>query len=345
MNKRLVINIIGIVLCVLLFVMAVFLGVTSMTFYSGENQSAPNIFGYNIYIVKNNDFYQLKAGTAAMAQSVWPDEVYSGEIIIYRMGEGNAVKLGLVRTATLKEAVMSYEIENEFGDIMTLSQGQLVAKVTHTSEFLGGFICFATSPFGVMAIAFLPCLALIVFEIVRFIISRLPSPEVETIKKQEELPTFIPKKEREELSKKREREKAEKTVLAKEKKILTTDKSIAVSKSDEFTERMRQKKENEKAQQKSVEVPVPKSPEEVRDRPEFSSAARRRIEEDSKKLEEKKATEEAEKKPLKTEKPAPVIPDIAKNNEGEPAISQVFSDEKDKGYNIDDILADITRRK
>jgi 5'-3' exonuclease len=196
-----------------------------------------------------------------------------------------------------------------------------------------------------MAIAFLPCLALIVFEIVRFIISRLPSPEVETIKKQEELPTFIPKKEREELSKKREREKAEKTVLAKEKKILTTDKSIAVSKSDEFTERMRQKKENEKAQQKSVEVPVPKSPEEVRDRPEFSSAARRRIEEDSKKLEEKKATEEAEKKPLKTEKPAPVIPDIAKHNEGEPAISQVFSDEKDKGYNIDDILADITRRK
>ena len=48
---------------------------------------------------------------------------------------------------------------------------------------------------------------------------------------------------------------------------------------------------------------------------------------------------------MKTEKPAPVIPDIAKNNEGEPAISQVFSDEKDKGYNIDDILADITRRK
>ena len=87
--KKLIINIIGITLCVLLFVVAVFLGITSMAFYSGENQSAPNIFGYNIYIVKDHDFYQLKNGTAALAQTVWPDEVYSGEIIIYRMGEGN----------------------------------------------------------------------------------------------------------------------------------------------------------------------------------------------------------------------------------------------------------------
>lgn len=343
MNKRLVINIIGIVLCVLLFVLAVFLGITSMAFYSGENQSAPNIFGYNIYIVKNNDFYQLKNGTAAMAQTVWPDEVYSGEIIIYRMGEGNAVKLGVVRTATLKEAVMSYEIENEMGDILTLSQGQLVAKVTHFSDFLGGFIRFATSPFGVMAIAFLPCLALVIFELVRFIISKLPAPEVETVKKQEELPTFVSRRDREELIRKKEQEKEEKRVLAKEKKILSTDKGTSVSKSEEFTERMRQKKESqEKAQPKPT--PAVKNPSEVRDRPDFSAAARRRMEEDSKKAEEKRIAEE-EKKPPVIERPAPVIPDITKDTEGEPAISQVFSEEKDKGYNIDDILADITGRK
>ncbi len=344
MNKKLIINIIGITLCVLLFVVAVFLGITSMAFYSGENQSAPNIFGYNIYIVKDNDFYQLKSGTAALAQTVWPDEVYSGEIIIYRMGEGNAVKLGVVRKATLKEAVMSYEIENELGDSLTLSQGQLVAKVTHFSDFLGGFIRFATSPFGVMAIALLPCLALIIFELVRFIICRLPAPEVETVKKQEELPTFVSRKEQEELTRKREQEKEEKKALAKEKRVLSTDKSTAVSKSDEFTERMRQKKAQENAQKQSADVPAVKNPSEVRDRADFSAAARRRMEEDSKKAEEKAKAEE-EKKPPVIERPAPVIPDITKDTEGEPAISQVFSEEKDKGYNIDDILADITGRK
>lgn len=345
MNKRLIINIIGITLCVLLFVAAVFLGITSMAFYSGENQSAPNIFGYNIYIVKDHDFYQLKNGTAALAQTVWPDEVYSGEIIIYRMGEGNAVKLGVVREATLKEAVMSYEIENELGDSLTLSQGQLVAKVTHFSDFLGGFIRFATSPFGVMAIALLPCLALIIFELVRFIICRLPAPEVETVKKQEELPTFVSRKEQEELTRKREQEKEEKKALAKEKRVLSTDKSTAVSKSDEFTERMRQKKAQENAQKQSAEAPAVKNPSEVRDRADFSAAARRRMEEESKKAEEKAKAEKAEIESAKAERPAPVIPDITKDTEGEPAISQVFSEEKDKGYNIDDILADITRRK
>ena len=325
--------------------MAVFLGITSMTFYSGENQSAPNIFGYNIYIVKNNDFYQLKKGTAAIAETVWPDEVYSGEIIIYRMGEGDAVKLGLVRTATLKEAVMSYEIENEMGDILTLSQGQLVAKVTHFSDFLGGFIRFATSPFGVMAIAFLPCLALMIFELVRFIISKLPAPEVETVKKQEELPTFVSRRDREELIRKKEQEKEEKRALAKEKKILSTDKGTSVSKSEEFTERMRQKKESQdKVQTKHEPAPAIKNPSEVRDRPDFSAAARRRMEEDSKKAEEKAKAEE-EKKPPEIKKPAPVIPSIASSNEGGPAISQVFSEDKDKKYNIDDILADITGKK
>ncbi len=354
LNKKLVINIVGIALCVLLFVLAVFLGITSMTFFGGENQSAPNVFGYNVYIVKGSDFYQLKEGTAAIAKSVWPDEVYSGEIILYRFGEGNAVKLGKVNSATLKEAVMSYDIETELGDNIIISQGQLVAKVTHCSDFFGGVIRFATSPFGVMTIALLPCLALIVFELVRFIIGKLPSPEVETVKIQEETPTFIPNKEREVLFNKREQEKNEKKELAKEKRILSTSSTVSSSKSDEFTERLRQKSAAQsKPQPAAVRTPTPQNPAEVRDRPDFSAAARQRMEEDSRKAEQKRApapeikigTEEKPKPEVGKEaapRPAPVI---TVSKEGEPDISQVFADDHDKGYDIDDILADIANKK
>ncbi len=357
LNKRLVINIIGIALCVLLFVLAVFLGITSMTFFGGENQSAPNVFGYNVYIVKGGDFYQLKDGTAALAQSVWPDEVYSGEIILYRFGEGNAVRLGKVNSATLKEAVMSYDIETELGENIVLSQGQLVAKVTHCSDFFGSFIRFATSPFGVMTIAFLPCLALVVFELVRFIIGKLPSPEVETVKIQEETPTFIPNKEREELFNKREQEKVEKKELAREKKILSTSSTASSSKSDEFTERLRQKSAAQsKPQPAAVRTPTPQNPAEVRDRPDFSAAARQRMEEESKKAEQTKAPApeikhnalgkpKSEMKKETAPKPAPIIPPVTATKEGEPDISQVFADDQDKGYDIDDILADIASRK
>lgn len=357
MNKKIVLNIIGIVLCVLLFVMAVFLGVTSMTFYAGENQSAPNVFGYNVYIVKGGNFYQLQDGTAALAQSVWPDEISSGEVILYRMGEGSAVKLGKVNSATLKEAVMSYDIETEQGENIIISQGQLVAKVTHFSDFLGAFIRFATSPFGVMTIALLPCLALVIFELVRFIIGKLPSPEVETVKIQEETPSFIPKKEKEELSSRREQEKLEKRELAKEKKILSSSNTVSSSKNDEFTERLRQKTVTQnKSQPTPVRTPTPQNPVEVRDRPDFSAAARQRMEEDNKKAQQNKEAPEikltAQAQPPKTEvkketvnKPAPVIPAPKAEKDGTPDISQVFADDHDKGYDIEDILADIANKK
>lgn len=353
MNKKLIVNIIGIALCVILFIIAVFLGITSMTFFGGENQSAPNLFGYNVYIVKGSDFYQLKNGTAALAQTVWPDEVYSGEIILYRYGEGNAVKLGKVNSATLKEAVMSYDIETELGENIRLSQGQLVAKVTHFSDFWGGFIRFAVSPFGVMTIALLPCLALIVFELVRFIINRLPAPEVETVKIQDETPTFIPKKAKEELSYKREQEKSEKKELAKEKKILSTGGTASSSRSDEFTERLRQKTSIQNKPNSSVlRAPTPQNPSEVQDRPDFSAAARQRMAEDNKKAEQKKysapeiklSTEEKPRPETKKEIPA-TKPPVAVTKEGEPDISQVFADDHDKGYDIDDILADIANKK
>lgn len=353
LNKKLIVNIVGIALCVLLFIFAVFLGVTSMTFFGGENQSAPNVFGYNVYIVKGGDFYQLKSGTAALAQSVWPDEVYAGEIIIYRVGEGNAVKLGKVNSATIKEAVMSYDVETELGDSVILSQGQLVGKVTYCSDFWGGFISFATSPFGVMAMAILPCLALLVFELVRFIITKLPEPEVEIVRLQEESPTFILRKEKEELAQKRQQEMGEKRELAREKKILSTNNSATSSKSEEFTERLRQKVTiQSKAQTPVLRAPTPQNPAEVKDRADFSAAARQRMERDSRMAEQQaqsvRTPEEALQAQMNKEiprRPQLIIPPVTAEKDGSPNIAQVFSEEEDKGYGVDDILADLARRK
>lgn len=67
---------------------------------------------------------------------------------------------------------------------ITISQSQLVARVNYCSDFWGAVIGFAMSPFGVMAIAILPCIAIVAFEIVKFIMSKRPVPQVETVKLQ-----------------------------------------------------------------------------------------------------------------------------------------------------------------
>ncbi len=87
----------GIVIGIVLIVFAVFLAVTSMLFSFGSG-SAPDIFGYNVYIVQDNGFYQLKAGTAAIAQKVWPDEVNNGELIIYNRYENGGAQLAKVNS-------------------------------------------------------------------------------------------------------------------------------------------------------------------------------------------------------------------------------------------------------
>ena len=339
----------GIVIGIALIVLAVFLAVTSMLFSFGSG-SAPDIFGYNVYIVQDNDFYQLKAGTAAIAQKVWPDEVNDGELIIYNRYENGWAQLAKVNSSMLKEGVMSFDIETQSGENTTISQSQLVARVNYCSDFLGAVIGFAMSPFGVMAIAILPCLAIVAFEIVKFIFSKRPVPKVEPVKLQEETPVYAPVAPKEQEQVKININKAKIPALS-DKPGLThkplTDGTH--SKTDEFTDRLRLK------QNAAVNA------DEVKDRTDFSVAARRRMSEDRALTEKTEKTAEVvfktaapdgkpahkpafvpEKKetdkktaPVKTEKPAAG---------SEPDISLVFQDEDDKRYDIDDILADIEKR-
>ena len=260
----------GIVIGIVLIVFAVFLAVTSMLFSFGSG-SAPDIFGYNVYIVQDNGFYQLKAGTAAIAQKVWPDEVNNGELIIYNRYENGGAQLAKVNSSTLKEGVMSFDIETQGGENITISQSRLVARVNYCSDFLGAVIGFAMSPFGVMAIAILPCLAIVAFEIVKFIFSKRPVPKVEPVKLQEETPVYTP-------AAPKEREQA-KINLNKAKIPAISDKpgltrkpltDGAHSKTDEFTDRLRVKRN------------ATVNADEIRDRADFSTAAKRRMSEDRK---------------------------------------------------------------
>lgn len=314
-KKFAVLKIIGTITGVLLLVLAVFLAVTAMTFSFGGRSSAPDIFGYNIYLVRDNDFHQLKAGTAALAQRIPPDEIRPGEIIIYNRYENGGAQLGKVIAATLKEAVMSYDIETEHGERITVSQGQYIAKVTHHSEFLGGIIGFVMSPFGVMTTAILPCIAIAVFELVKFIFSKLPAPEVETVKIQEENPTFIPRKKREEIERKRRAE------------------SKAAAKPDEHKEAFGKTVPTlGSPSEKSTHLEQLMNSDKVTDKADFSPAARVRMEHD---LAEKKNSADADAaaksgSASKTQSKNSLIPDEKKHipkNQAQPLnrIYQWFS--------------------
>lgn len=338
----------GIVIGILLIILAVFLAITSMLFSFGSS-AAPDIFGYNIYIVQDNDFYQLKAGTAAIAQKVWPDEINNGELIIYNRFENGGAQLAKVNSSTLKEGVMSFDVETQDGENTTISQSQLVARVSYCSDFWGAVIGFAMSPFGVMAIAILPCIAIIAFEIVKFIFSKRPVPQVETVKLQDEAPVYTPVPKEDKAAENIRRKSAAKVAVPPlsdtEKVPQSKIHDSSHSKTDDFTERLRTKR--------SSAV----NPDEIKDRADFSAKAMKRMEKDRTEQNEKTADKKSEnKEPIKVpqqkksvEKPLTAMTEKADKTEishggAEPDISLVFSDDEDKRYDIDDILADIEKR-
>lgn len=335
MKKASVLKAVGFVATLLVLVLAVFFAVTAMVFSFGGS-SAPDIFGYNVYLVSGGDFYQLKSGTAAIAQKVWPDEVNNGEIIIYTGDKGEA-QLARVNSSTLKEGVMSFDIESQTGDNVTISQSQLVARVNYCSDFWGVVIGFAKSPFGVMAAAILPCIAVIAFEIVKFIISKRPVPSVETIKLQEEAPVFLPKSNEKIPEKKKAAEAVQEKVLSK------PAESKSYNKTDDFTEHLLSKKSAA-------------SSDKVKDRADFSAAAKQKMASDRavQNSSDEAKTVKHKSPDINSNLPDKTIENKKRNEDedrsvgsaesAEPDISLVFKDDEDKKYDIDELLADIERR-
>lgn len=182
-------QIILIVFCGLFFVLAIFLSVTAAV-YAGSD-GTPNIFGSNIYIVKTDAFGFLHEGTAIMASKVPHAEIQPTNIVIFTLENGKPA-LAQVLTSNLYDGVYSFNVLTENNAEITLSQSQVVAKGMSYSDLLGALITFATSPIGMLIIAIVPSIIIIILEIVKVAGKIMPQPEIETIKKQNEVPTYVP---------------------------------------------------------------------------------------------------------------------------------------------------------
>lgn len=177
------------VICGIFLVIAIFFGSVA-AFYS-IGGGAPNLFGKYFYLVKTDAFDLLKNGTALIAEEVDAYEIQPWNIVIFTL-ENDAPALAEIRNSELADGVYSFTAVTENGNEITLSQSQIVAKGMTYSDFWGAVISFASSPLGVMLIAVVPCLIIIVIEITKFIKKALPQPEIETVKKQYETPTYTP---------------------------------------------------------------------------------------------------------------------------------------------------------
>lgn len=152
---------------------------------------APKIFSHRVYIIETDAFSLVKKGSAVIADTVGFDTILPGNIIIYTDDKEKAA-IGEVQKSDSEGNIYTYTVKNDAGNLLTVGQSHILGKGMYYSEFLGGFISFATSPAGVCCIAVLPCTAFFILEIIKTLKRKAPQPTVTTVKKQYETPTYIP---------------------------------------------------------------------------------------------------------------------------------------------------------
>ncbi|GHV46005.1 hypothetical protein FACS189499_00170 [Clostridia bacterium] len=180
------------IVCGLFGLVAMLMLILALIFtFSG---SAPNLFGHNVYIARTDAFGAVSPGDAVVSSKVPGEDIAPGNLVVYRNSEGTA-GIAEIQSVTLSDNAYTYTAKSERGVPLLIREGHVIGKAVQTSRAVGMLVTFATSPAGVMLIVFVPCIAMLLVEAVTSLSRRSEELSDETfspVKKQDEIPTFIP---------------------------------------------------------------------------------------------------------------------------------------------------------
>lgn len=173
--KKKVFRVFGYIVCALLIVMCILLVISASVFGSG---GTVGIFGANVYIVTDDELPTAPKGSAVLVKKCGPSDLEPGNPVLYLKADANDEPLlGYVSDLAARDGVYYITVEYKGGSY-EFPESKLVGVANYSSTFWGGVIRFIKTPVGVMAIAVLPCAALILFELVRISAANRPEPEV-----------------------------------------------------------------------------------------------------------------------------------------------------------------------
>lgn len=144
----------------------------SMAFSAEETV---NLFGVNIYVVADDSIPTVPEGSAVIVNPCAPYEVNAGKLVLYKNNE--RLSLGYGKNYSVLDGVYQITIFENDREVV-ISENNLIGKAEFSSELLGKIIRFVKSPLGVLCLAVVPCLVLIIYDIIRAIALRRPLPEV-----------------------------------------------------------------------------------------------------------------------------------------------------------------------
>ena len=171
--KRSPLQIVGIVV---IFILAVLIVLTFVLFGMFKDaNSAPNLFGYRVYVVNNDRMEpRIPEGAAVFVEEGTLPDPSSQSVILCRI-DNQLWVIGFVGTNVTESGETSYLVkyDNATDDkTWGIKQSDIIGVAKTQDKFFGGVIRFASSKAGMMTIVIIPCLLVIIYEVLMLLLSR-----------------------------------------------------------------------------------------------------------------------------------------------------------------------------
>ncbi len=163
-------------ICAALLLVCIFLIICSAAFSS---KNIVDVFGANIYIVQSDGYDKAPKGSVVLVQKTTAYDLSEGKLVLYeKSSTPNDCALGYVKNIYVVDG--QYFLTVSDGDLSAeIAEQRLIGRADYSSVAMGAVLRFIKTPFGIFCVAVLPCVALILYDIIRAAALRLPDPEVE----------------------------------------------------------------------------------------------------------------------------------------------------------------------
>lgn len=181
----------GIAFCILLAMLLLTMIISAAAFGSAKTVS---IFGFNIFICESSDYDNIPAGSAVIATKSAPYDLVEGNLVLYStdpMNDNADLAMGYYADFKMIDGVYYLSLVNG-DDTTVISENALIGKAGWSSAFLGTFISFIKTPWGIFVMAVLPCALLLLCDLLRVKAEERPLPEIIPQVKNPETETTTP---------------------------------------------------------------------------------------------------------------------------------------------------------
>lgn len=172
-----ILRVAGIAVCVLLGLLCALMIVTAAAFGSARTVS---VFGFNMFICSSSDYDSVPEGSAVITTTCAPYDLEEGNLVLYStdpMDDNAPLAMGYYSDFKLNDGVYYLSLVNGT-DSTVISENAMIGKAGWCSPFLGTFITFTKTPWGIFVMAVLPCALLILCDFLRVKSAEKPIPEI-----------------------------------------------------------------------------------------------------------------------------------------------------------------------